>query len=136
MTQLSRLDPVKARPKLARVSEEMKQWSSLLEAELATWPGVTLRPMFGMASFYRNGVIFAALPRTKSFQTPRSIAFKLHNKTPRMLKLLANDPRIASPFREDGQWIALELTDEKDLSEALKWLGRAYESARRSTRKR
>jgi hypothetical protein len=124
------------RPKFARVSEEMKEWSALLGSELLTWPGVTARRMFGMTAFYRKSVIFAALPRTKSFQTPRSVAFKLQNKTPQLLKLLANDPRIASPFREDGKWIALELQSEKDLNEALNWLGRAYQGARQSARKR
>jgi len=40
----------------------MRRWSSFLEAELMTWPGVSANPMFGFLSFYRAGRIFAALP--------------------------------------------------------------------------
>jgi hypothetical protein len=121
--------PTYQMPRLARISEEMKQWSSLLEAELSTWPGVTSRPMFGMMALYRKGTIFAALPRTRCFNTPRSVAFKLHRKSPQTLKLLNSDSRIARPFREDGHWITLELQDEKDLADALKWFDRAYQGA-------
>ena len=84
--------------------------------------------MFGMTAFYRKGTIFAALPRTKSFSTPDSIAFKLHRLDARLRKLLAADRRIAGPFREEGAWITLELSDASDLNVALKWLERAYES--------
>jgi len=123
-----------SRPKLARISEEMKQWSALLADELTTWPRVTSRSMFGMKVFYRKDVIFAALPRTRCFNTPRSVAFKLYRKTPQMLKLLAADPRIARPFREEGHWISLELADEKDLTDVLKWFDRAYQGAKKSER--
>jgi len=44
-----------------------------------------------------------------------------------MLKLLAADPRIARPFREEGDWFSLELQDERDLTVALKWFDRAYQ---------
>lgn len=114
------------RPKLAVVSEQVKEWSALLGTELASWPAVTSRRMFGMTVFYRKGVIFAALPGTRAFNTPHSVAFKLHRKTPRTLKLLEADPRIAHPLREDATWISLELTDEKDLAIALKWFDLAY----------
>ncbi|HWZ45387.1 MAG TPA: hypothetical protein VNW97_18070 [Candidatus Saccharimonadales bacterium] len=119
-------------PHLSRISEEMKRWSALLDAELSTWPAITSRAMFGMKVFYRKGKIFAALPRTRCFNTPRSVAFKLYRKTPQMLKLLAADSRIARPFSEAGHWISLELADEKDLTVALKWFDRAYRSARKT----
>jgi hypothetical protein len=114
------------RPKFARVAEEMKQWSALLGAELASWPAVTSRRMFGMTVFYRKGVVFAALPRTRSFETPRSVAFKLYKKSPRVRKLLEADSRIANPLQEDAKWIRLELESEKDLADALKWFDLAY----------
>lgn len=104
----------------------MKEWSALLGTELASWPGVTSRRMFGMTVFYRKGVIFAALPRTRSFGTPHSVAFKLLRPTPRILKILEADPRIANPLREEAKWISLELTSEKDLADALKWFDLAY----------
>ena len=50
----------RARPALVRTSEEMKQWSALLGAELERWPGVRTKPMFGLVGFYRGRNIFAA----------------------------------------------------------------------------
>ncbi|HEY6307546.1 MAG TPA: luciferase family protein [Candidatus Angelobacter sp.] len=104
----------------------MQKWSALLGTELASWPAVTSRRMFGMTVFYRTGVIFAALPRTRSFETPRSVAFKLHRKGPRTLRMLASDRRIAHPVAEGGKWISFELSDENDLKHALKWFDLAY----------
>jgi hypothetical protein len=117
---------MKSRRKLARVSEEMKQWSALLEAELSAWPAVTTRRMFGMLVFYRKGRIFAALPRTRSFDTPRSVAFKLKQKTPQLLKLLRADARISSTWNKETKWISYELSSAADLTEALKWFDLAY----------
>src|SRR5215472_16394268 len=85
----------KSRRQLVRVSEQMKRWSALLEAELATWPAVTWRPMFGMTVAYRKGAVFAALPRTRAFETPRSVAFKLYRETPKIRRMLESDSRIA-----------------------------------------
>jgi hypothetical protein len=53
------------RPKLLRISEEMKQWSAMMEHELSSWPSVKSRPMFGFIGFYRDNRIFAGLPRTR-----------------------------------------------------------------------
>jgi hypothetical protein len=114
---------MESRRKLARASEEMKEWSVLLDAELSSWPSITSRRMFGMTVFYRRGVIFAALPRTRSFDTPRSIAFKLYRRTVQVRKRLEADARIANP---DAKWISLELDGEKDLTKALKWFDLAY----------
>jgi hypothetical protein len=114
---------MESRRKLARASEEMKEWSVLLGAELSSWPSVTSRRMFGMVVFYRKGVIFAALPKTRSFDTPRSIAFKLYGRTPQVRKRLETDLRIANPH---AKWISLELTGEKDLAHAIEWFDLAY----------
>jgi hypothetical protein len=114
------------RPKFARVSEPMKEWSALLGTELASWPAVSSRRMFGMTVFYRKGVIFAALPRTRSFATPQSVAFKLLRPSRRILKMLENDSRITHPLREKAKWISLELAGEKDLADAIKWFDFAY----------
>lgn len=114
------------RPKFSRVSETMKEWSAMLAAELLSWPAVTSRRMFGMTVFYRANRIFAALPRTKTFSTPQSIAFKLHRKTARIQKMLAAEPKIVDPTREDAKWISLQLNNEQDLAVALKWFDLAY----------
>ena len=118
--------PLPSRPKFARVSEAMKEWSGLLVAELGSWPSITSRRMFGMTVFYRAGVVFAALPLTRAFENAQSIAFKLYRKTPRIQKMLEGDPRLRGSFREEGKWIALELESEKDLADALKWFDLAY----------
>ena len=117
---------MKTRPRFAPISEEMKHWSVLLEAEISTWAGVTTRRMFGMLALYRKGKIFAALPRTRCFETPRSIAFKLDPKTPRTVKLLQADARIPSARREEGRWISFEVSSTDDLKDALKWFDLAY----------
>ena len=117
------------RPKFSKVPEEMQRWSGLLEAELASWPTVTARRMFGMTVFYRKGTIFAALPRTKMFASPHSIAFKFYKISPRLRKLLEADARVAHPVRENGRWISFEIGSDPDLKDALRWFERAYESA-------
>jgi hypothetical protein len=105
----------------------MKRWSALLEAELATWPAVTWQPMFGMTVAYRKGAVFAALPRTRAFATPRSVAFKLYKETPKIRKMLELDSRISSKtVKPEGSWIPLELTADNDLADALKWFELAY----------
>jgi hypothetical protein len=114
------------RPKLAPVSEEMKEWTVLLGSELASWPAVTSRRMFGMTAFYRKKRIFAVLPRTRAFGASQSIGFKMERKSPQNRKRLASDPRI--DLREDAKWISLEIRDGNDLRNALKWLGLAYRS--------
>jgi hypothetical protein len=126
---------LKRRRKFARVSDEMKQWSGLLASELATWPAVTSRRMFGMTVFYHRGAVFAALPLTRSFDTPRSIAFKLYKKTRQVSQLLMSDSRIMRPESEDGKWISFEISSEKDLSEAIKWFDHAYRGSQRAISK-
>src|SRR5215471_13313092 len=121
---------MKSRPKFARISEEMKQWSGLLENELSTWPDVTTRPMFGMLGLYRKGRIFGALPVTRCFETPRSVAFRLSQKTPRILKLLQADERIPEARKDDAKWISFELNSAQDINDALKWFELAYRNCR------
>jgi len=62
----------RARPKLHKISEEMKAWSAALVEEVAGWPQVKLRPMFGFLGAYRGSMIFAALPRTRTMDPPNS----------------------------------------------------------------
>jgi hypothetical protein len=81
----------------------MKRISVLLVDELANWPGVTMRPMFGLRAIYRNGVIFAMLPDKRSFEIPDGIAYK-----------------------EGGKWKVFEVGDERGIAAALGVLERAY----------
>jgi len=117
---------MKDRPKLANISEEMKQWSALLGRELSSWAAVSSRRMFGMTAFYRNHKIFAVLPRTKAFETSNSVAFKLYKPTPRESKTLRADARITWSKGKAAGWIAFEVNGPADLNDALKWFDLAY----------
>lgn len=98
-----------------------------LDVELSVWPDVTSKRMFGMKVYFRRGTIFAALPLTRSFETPTSIAFKLYKKMGRTLQALKHDALIVpSAAEEDPKWILLELRHEKDLRKALQWYQVAY----------
>ncbi len=112
-------------PKLYKVSEELKAWAAMLAGELARWPGVQSRPMFGMVSFYRKDKIFAALPRTRALTSPHSIIFKFHAEnaeTRKARKQLQEYPAM--------RWLSFELGTARDLGTALQWLNLAYRMAR------
>ena len=121
----------RARPKLPPVSEEMKQWSAMLGAELRQWPNVTSRPMFGFQCFYRRKRIFAALPATRGISTPNTLMFRIKPMPPELLEQAKKDVRIDMESRTPGaKWYLFELRSTEDLRDALRWLNRAYERAR------
>lgn len=113
------------RPKLVKVDADMQRWSATIADEVASWPHVTSRPMFGMRAFYRDTAIFAALPRTRAAGTPFSLLVKLSNVTSRRLSI-GRGP--------GAKWAALALNSEADIPEALRCLGRAYEQAAKKRR--
>jgi hypothetical protein len=121
---------VSKRPELVPVSDEMKQWSAMLEQELRAWPKVASRPMFGMTAFYHDRAIFAALPRTRALSNPRSILFRFDALPPQLLHRAGKQAglRQESAFSK-GHWLSLVLESEKSLRDALWWLNHAYESA-------
>jgi hypothetical protein len=107
----------------------MKAWSAALATEVATWPNVTSRPMFGMTALYRRRKIFAALPRTRCMDLPDSVAFKLESPGPAISAKLRRDSRIAFTDMAKARWLSFEIRSDADLRDALEWLGRAYEAA-------
>lgn len=111
------------------VSEEMKAWSSALACEIGEWPRVTFRPMFGLMAVYRRKRIFAVLPRSRAMGTSNSVAFKLEDAGPSVLARLRADSRIQTMMMRAKRWFVLELSSDRDLNDALDWLGRAYEAA-------
>jgi hypothetical protein len=117
---------MKERLKFVKITEQTKAWSAALGEELSGWQSVKARRMFGMTVFYRTRMIFAALPLTRSFETPTAVAFKLYRKTAETLQRLERDPLVLRFSAEAPKWIVLELRDEKDLAHALKWFGIAY----------
>ena len=119
-----------ARPKLVPVSEEMKIWGAALGTEMAAWPNVTTRPMFGFTAFYRGKEIFAILPRTRGMGSSNALAFKLENAGPRVRARLSKDTRISTTVMQATRWFVFEVSSESDLRDALRGLSRAYEDVR------
>ena len=119
-----------SRPSLPAISEQMKAWSAALEAELVEWPRVSLRPMFGFKALYRGKRIFGVLPRTRGMGSANSLAFKLEGASPRVLARLNKDPRTQTTMMPARRWFVFELSSDRDLKDAMDWLGRAYEAAR------
>jgi hypothetical protein len=118
---------MRERPKLPKIGEEIKRWSGLIGDELATWPSVSSKPMFGMTAFYRGKHIFAALPRTRAAGTDRALLVKL----PRV-----KHPRLKGSIGPGAGWVSFELEAESDIADALTWLAKAYERARQQRERR
>jgi hypothetical protein len=119
------------RPKMLRVSEETKQLSAMLGAELSTWPKVTTRPMFGLRGFYRGKKIFAALPVTRTIKNPNSFIFRMQPMPPELLERAEKEPRIDSEnSAPSAKWLSFTLNSEADFRDALWWLNQAYERAK------
>ena len=122
--QQKRID--RGRPKLPRVSEEMKRLAELLEAEMLAWPNVTSRPMFGLNGIYRGRNIFAVLPRTRAMDVPDSIAFRLLKRPRNIIDELSKDERIVAA---EAKWISFLIESDSEIHAALKWLALAYRQA-------
>jgi hypothetical protein len=121
--------PTKRTHVLPRISEEMKQWSAMLETELNDWPQVSSKPMFGMTAFYRGPQIFAVVPKTRAFGTANGVAFRFEEISKKLGEELRNDARVlTNPIGK--KWITFEVRDAKDLNSALEWMSRAFESRR------
>jgi hypothetical protein len=122
--------PKRAQIKFPAISEEMKQWSAMLQAELSTWPDIAPKPAFGFLFFYRGKKVFAGLPRTRGFDSPSCLIFKF-DPMPKFLQRRAqSDPRLDASMKESSKgWFSFELSSEEDLRDALFWLNHAYECA-------
>lgn len=112
--------PMTGRPALPKATPEMRRWAATLGEELATWPGVASRPMFGLQAFYRGGAIFAALPNTRAAESPTSLLIKLPG---------VQHARLRSASRPGAGWLTYAMESDADIADALRWLGRAYEKA-------
>jgi hypothetical protein len=101
----------------------------MLEQEVSGWPGVTAKPMFGMLGLYRDGAIFAALPRTRALHTANSIIFKFDPMPRKLLERAKKDQRIIWEKEcRRPRWYSFELDSANDVSDALSWLEQAYEA--------
>ncbi len=117
-----------SRPKLKRVSEEMRRLAELLEAEVLAWPNVTSRPMFGLTGLYNGRSIFAVLPRTRAVDVPDSIGFRLLKRPKDIVNQLHDDNRI-EPATPASKWILFVMQSDRDIHGALNWLALAYREA-------
>ncbi len=119
-----------SRAKFPLLSEEMKQWSAMLQSELNSWPAIATKSMFGFTFFYRRRAVFAALPRTRGFDSPSSIVFKFNPMPPALRNRAQADSRLdASAKATSKGWFSFQLTSTSDLRDALFWLNHAYEAA-------
>ena len=119
------------RRKMAYATEEMKEWSAMLGQEIEKWPKVAAKPMFGMRCYYRGKNVFGALPVTRSIDNGNSFMFKIHPMPPALLKKAEADGRVsASEALKVMKWTMFEMSSERDLNDALWWLGQAYEKAK------
>jgi hypothetical protein len=109
------------RPKLVRISEEMRRMCVMLGDEMLRWPQVRTHPMFGMRAFYRGKMVFAMLPDKRAFENADSIMYKLASGTEKS---------------EGKKWKLLKLTTAEKLGEALEILDSAYIKAKSSARKK
>ena len=114
---------------MPKAAEELKPVVAFLERELASWPQVTAKSMFGMVTFYRGKKIFAALPRTRALGAANAIMCKL----PADIKSDGKKPGRKSSRPGKG-WKTIEVAPPSgsgsDIREALNSLERAYQQAR------
>jgi len=116
-------------PKFYPIDDEMKELSAMLEKEVSDWPGISKKPMFGYQGLYRGGKIFAALPRSRAMHSPRSLMLKFDPLTPAILESTKKDPRVNTA--SGAGWFFLEMEEASAAKDALGWLGRAYEAAKK-----
>jgi hypothetical protein len=117
-------------PSLPAVSDEMKVWTSALVAEVSDWPQVSARSFFGFTALYRKDKMFAALPRTRAWETANSLAFKFESLAPALRTRLEKSARPWSRQPDKARWFVFELRSDADLHVALDWLGHAYAATR------
>jgi hypothetical protein len=118
-----------AMPRFHKLSPEMERWAAMLAEELVQWPGVTTKPMFGLAGFYRGKTIFAAVPKSRCIGSPNTVIFKLPHGS-KWRGDAATDSRVHSDSAETHKWLHFEIGSDSDLRDALIWFERAFQSAK------
>ena len=129
------------RIRMKPVSEAMRAWAEALRREVEAWTGVTLKSAFGMTMVYRQGVVFAALPRTRALYEDDAILLKF-NREPRDLGArIAAEARFATGTMEQPhgsknkgrgeghRWRIFVMRDDADVHAAIEWLAEAYRLA-------
>jgi hypothetical protein len=117
------------RPRFFHPSDETRRIAAMLGAELESFPDVSIKPMFGLVGYYRDRLIFAALPRTKALGSANSIIFKLNAAPDRVLDRARKDPRIVVSENGMKGWQSLEITSDAHIAAAQRWLTEAWRYA-------
>jgi len=127
-------------------SEAVRGWAAALASEVQDWPGVTLKSAFGMTLVYRNGVVFAALPRTRALYEEDAILLKFNREPAGLAGRISAEPRFAagtmeqrrtnrthpakSKSRGEGhRWRIFLVRQGGDLHAAIEWLAEAHRLA-------
>jgi len=126
---------LRERRKMVPISEEMRHWSALLETELAAWPTISARPMFGFRAYFRGKDMFAAIPRTRSFGHGNSLIVKFKPMPPALMKRTMEDRRLDTSRLSGNGWLTFEINSEADLHDALWWIQQAHDVAKGAKRK-
>jgi len=97
----------------------MKAWSAALAGEVVGWPKVNARSFFGFTALYRGDKMFAALPRTRGWETANSLAFKLETRAPVASASVTNDSRVRnwSKPMQKARWFIFELSSDAEGSQ-------------------
>ena len=115
------------REQLPPVSEQMKAWSTALAAELREWPQVTQKSFFGFTALYRSKTMFGLLPRTRSIFKGNAVGIAPNSENP--------SDRVSAFDKDKARWFTFELCSDRDLHDALEYLGRAFDAARITRKK-
>ena len=127
--------PPRPRRRMVPISEEMRHWSALLETELAAWPTISSRPMFGFRAYFRGKAMFAAIPRTRSFGHGNSLIVKFKPMPAALLERAEKDERLDTSRLSGNGWLTFEINSESDLSGALWWIEQAHDAGKGAKRK-
>jgi hypothetical protein len=130
------------RVNMKATTEAMRGWAEALAGEVGEWPGVTVKNAFGMRLVYRNGVVFAALPKTRALYEEDAILIKFNAESSSLAKRIANETRFAGTMerrmakkhkttRESERWRILRIREDADVHSAIQWLAEAYQVARK-----
>jgi hypothetical protein len=136
----------KKRTAMKPTSEAMRGWAEALAGEVEQWQGVTLKNAFGMSLLYRNGVVFAALPKTRAPYEEDAILIKFMSEPAAIAKRIAGEPLFVGTMEqrmtkkhktvgESKRWRILRIREDADVHAAIEWMAEAYRVARQSSRR-
>ena len=135
------------RPKMMPSTDSMRAWALAVSREIEAWPGVRFKTAFGMTLAYRNGTVFAALPRTRALYEEDAILIKFSREPPSLCARIRADRRFAAgtmeqrrtsdgrkPNGEGRKWRIFVMRVDADVHAAIEWLNVAYQQAVRTKR--